>query len=83
MIADFEEPGDADVLRKVLGDLTGKGIATDEHKGASRDDPPARGSQNASFDRIERDYWVKSTGWHCEIPVRQQHKTVQLLQQSR
>ena len=32
VIADFEEPGDADVLRKVLGDLTGKGIATDEHK---------------------------------------------------
>ena len=32
MIADFEEPGDADVLRKVLGDLTGKGIATDENK---------------------------------------------------
>ena len=26
VIADFEEPGDADVLRKVLGDLTGKGI---------------------------------------------------------
>ena len=24
VIADFEEPGDADVLRKVLGDLTGK-----------------------------------------------------------
>ena len=32
VIADFEEPGDADVLRKVLGDLTGKGIATDENK---------------------------------------------------
>ena len=32
VIADFEEPGDADVLRKVLGDLTDKGIATDEHK---------------------------------------------------
>ena len=32
VIADFEEPGDADVLRKVLGDLTVKGIATDEHK---------------------------------------------------
>ena len=29
VIADFEEPGDADVLRKVLGDLTDKGIATD------------------------------------------------------
>ena len=28
----FEEPGDADVLRKVLGDLTGRGIETDEHK---------------------------------------------------
>ena len=32
VIANFEEPGDADVLRKVLGDLTDKGIATDEHK---------------------------------------------------
>ena len=56
VIADFEEPGDADVLRKVLGDLTDKGIATDEHRGSSRDDPPARGSQNAGFDRIERDH---------------------------
>ena len=32
VIADFEEPGDADVLRKVLGDLIDKGIAADEHK---------------------------------------------------
>ena len=32
VIADFEEPGDADVLRRMLGDLTGKGIAMDEHK---------------------------------------------------
>ena len=31
-IADFEEPDDADVLRKVLGDLTDKGIARGEHK---------------------------------------------------
>ena len=29
--ADFEEPGDDDVLRKVLDDLTGKGIDTSEH----------------------------------------------------
>ena len=28
VISDFEEPGDADVLRKVLGDLTDKGIPT-------------------------------------------------------
>jgi hypothetical protein len=28
--ADFEEPGDGDVIRKVLGDLTGAGIETDE-----------------------------------------------------
>ena len=28
--ADFEEAGDADVLRKVLGDLTAKGIAITE-----------------------------------------------------
>ena len=32
MIADFEQAGDADVLRKMLGDLLDKGIATDEHK---------------------------------------------------
>jgi len=28
--ADFEEAGDADVLHKVLGDLTGKGLAVTE-----------------------------------------------------
>jgi hypothetical protein len=28
--ADFEESGDADVLRKVLGDLTAKGVAVTE-----------------------------------------------------
>ena len=32
VIADFEEPGDADVLRKVLGDLIDNGITADEHK---------------------------------------------------
>ena len=31
VIADFEEPGDADVLRKVLGDLTDKGISNGRH----------------------------------------------------
>jgi len=30
VIADFEEAGDDDVLRKVLGDLTAKGIGVDE-----------------------------------------------------
>ena len=29
--ADFEEPGDADVVRKVLGDLSGKGVEVTEH----------------------------------------------------
>lgn len=29
--SDFEEPGDDDVLRKVLGDLTAKGKASSEH----------------------------------------------------
>lgn len=28
--ADFEEAGDEDVMRKVLGDLTGAGVDTDE-----------------------------------------------------
>jgi hypothetical protein len=30
--ADFEEKGDADVVRKVLADATAKGVALDEHK---------------------------------------------------
>ena len=30
--ADFEEPGDNDVLAKVLGDLTAKGIDKSEHQ---------------------------------------------------
>lgn len=29
--SDFDEPGDEDVLRKVLGDLEGKGIDVSEH----------------------------------------------------
>ncbi|NMM44412.1 DUF1476 domain-containing protein [Rhodospirillaceae bacterium KN72] len=31
VMADFDEPGDDDVLRKVLGDMQGKGIDTSEH----------------------------------------------------
>jgi len=31
VMADFEEPGDDDVVRKVVGDLTQKGIEADEH----------------------------------------------------
>ncbi len=31
VLADFEEPGDEDVVRKVLGDLTEKGIDADNH----------------------------------------------------
>lgn len=30
--SDFEEPGDDDVLRKVLGDLTDKGVEKSEHQ---------------------------------------------------
>ena len=30
--SDFEEAGDEDVIRKVLGDLTGAGVETDEAK---------------------------------------------------
>ena len=30
--ADFEEPGDADVVRKVLGDFSQKGKAMSEHR---------------------------------------------------
>ncbi|MDA0656330.1 MAG: DUF1476 domain-containing protein [Proteobacteria bacterium] len=31
VLADFEEPGDDDILRKVLGDLQGKGLDISEH----------------------------------------------------
>ena len=32
VISDFDEPGDADVVRKVMGDLTGKGVDMTEHR---------------------------------------------------
>lgn len=32
VLADFDEPGDDDVVRKVLGDLTEKGIAADDRE---------------------------------------------------
>ena len=32
VLADFDEPGDDDVVRKVLGDLTEKGIASDDRE---------------------------------------------------
>ena len=31
IVSDFDEPGDDDVLRKVLGDLEAKGVETSEH----------------------------------------------------
>ncbi len=31
VMSDFDEPGDNDVLRKVLGDLQAKGVDTSEH----------------------------------------------------
>ena len=31
VVSDFDEPGDDDVLRKVFGDLQGKGIEVTEH----------------------------------------------------
>lgn len=31
VVSDFDEPGDKDVLRKVIKDLTNKGIAATEH----------------------------------------------------
>ena len=40
--SDFEESGDADVVRKVLGDLTAKGVAVTEPK-ISREDGRADG----------------------------------------
>ncbi len=30
--ADFAEPGDADLIRKILGDLTGKRVEMSEHR---------------------------------------------------
>lgn len=32
VVADLEEPGDEDVIRKVLGDFETRGVAADEHK---------------------------------------------------
>lgn len=32
VIADFDEPGDADVVRKVMGDLTQRGVDITEHR---------------------------------------------------
>ena len=32
VISDFDEPGDADVVRKVLGDLADKGVEVTEHR---------------------------------------------------
>jgi len=32
VMSDFEEPGEEDVVRKVLADLQGKGIDIDDHK---------------------------------------------------
>ncbi len=32
VMADFEKPGDSDVLEKVLGDFSAKGIAMTEHR---------------------------------------------------
>lgn len=33
VVADFEEPGDEDVLRKVAGDLDGKGVSAEDVRG--------------------------------------------------
>ena len=33
VVADFEEPGDEDVVRKVAGDLEGKGVGAEEVRG--------------------------------------------------
>ena len=32
VVSDLEEPGEEDVFRKVMGDLTGKGIDISEHR---------------------------------------------------
>lgn len=44
--ADFEEPGDADVVRKVLADFAARGIAMDE--------PRLRGEMGRLLDEAER-----------------------------
>ena len=49
--ADFEEPGDDDVIRKVLGDLVDKGIAVTEaelRKEIARAEAEARSQLSAS-----------------------------------
>ena len=74
VIADFEEPGDADVLRKVLGDLTGRGIETDEHKVRHEMTRLLEEAKTQASNRIECDHLDKSTGCLREITVHRQPK---------
>ncbi len=54
IVSDFEEQGDADVVRKVLGDLTAKGIDIDEKASARKwtglAKKPAKRSKTAPID---------------------------------
>ena len=48
VVADFEEPGDDDVLRKVMGDLENKGVEMTEHA--------LRHEMNKLFEQAKREF---------------------------
>ena len=48
VIADFEEPGDEDVVRKVAGDLDGKGVTAEDVRGEMNRLMPIAAEQVAS-----------------------------------
>ncbi len=45
VLADFDEPGDEDVLRKVFNDLSKKGLGRDRARHPARDGPSLRTGQ--------------------------------------
>ena len=48
VVADFDEPGDDDVLRKVMTDLEAKGVSTTEHA--------IRHEMNKLFEQAKREF---------------------------
>lgn len=52
--ADFDEPGDDDVLRKVMADLTAKGVDKSEHQVRKRMDELMVEARRQIMDEVER-----------------------------
>ena len=51
--SDFEEPGDEDVLRKVLGDFTAKGVDKSEHQVRRQMDDLMAEARRQIMDEVE------------------------------